>query len=270
MKALITGAGSGIGRGIALGLAKRGVAIGLVGRRAETLAETAMLAAPCAVETISLPCDLTLPDQRKLLLERVRQQLGTLDILVNNAAILHSGALSSQQQDASTATVETNLTASIDLLRLFLPDLAASRGVAAFISSSASLVPLPYLSLYSASKAGLDAFARSVQYELRRQQIHTLIAYPPATATAMTDGMATAANVRWFSRADPLWVGDKIAAGILARRRIVDLQRGEQILAWLYRLAPGWVMRILQWQAVRFEQMTRLSSDENAPGTVKP
>lgn len=267
MKALITGAGSGIGRGIALGLAKRGVAIGLVGRRAEALAETAALATPFASETVSLPCDLTQPEQRQQLYEQCQQQLGSLDILVNNAAILHSGALSIHQQDAITAIVETNLTASMDLLRLFLPDLAANHGVVAFISSSASLVPLPYLSLYSASKAGLDAFARSAQYELRRQQIHTLIAYPPATATAMTARMATAANARWFLRADPLCVGDKIAAGILARRRVVDLQRGEQILAWLYQLAPGLVTRVLQWQAARFAQMMGTSSDNNVPGT---
>jgi len=269
MKALITGAGSGIGQGIALGLAKRGVAIGLVGRRPEALAETAALATPFAVQTTSIPCDLTQPAQRQRLLDHCHQQLGTIDILVNNAAILQSGALSSQQQEAITATVETNLTASIDLLRLFLPDLTANHGVAAFISSNASFVPLPYLSLYSASKAGLDAFARSVQYELHRQQVHTLIAYPPATATDMTDRMAAAAHARWFPRADPLWVGDKIAAGILARRRVVDLQRGEQILAWFYRLAPGLVTKVLQWQAARFAQMMGASSADNVPGTCR-
>ena len=117
------------------------------------------------------------------------------------------------------------------------------------------MTSLPYLALYSASKAGIDAFARSVQYELHRQHVHTLIVYPPTTATAMTARMAAAANTPWFPRADPLWVGDKIAAGILARRRVIDLQHGEQLLIWLYRLAPSLITRLLQWQAARFEQM---------------
>jgi len=255
MKALITGAGSGIGRGIAIGLAKRGVAVGLVGRRQTALAETAALVAKFAPAVAILPCDLGQPAQRDQLREHCHQQLGPIDILVHNAARLSGGALVTQDQSVIAATVEINLVAGIDLLRLFLPDLAASHGAAAFVSSSTSLVPLPYLALYSASKAGIDAFARSVQYELRRQNVHTIIAYPPATATAMTADMAAAADTPWFPRADPMQVGDQIAAGILARRRVIDLQRGEQALTWLYRLAPGLVTRLLQWQAARFARM---------------
>jgi len=255
MNALITGAGSGIGRGIAIGLARRGVEVGLVGRGQPALAETAALVAPFATQSTVLPCDLMQPAARAQLHERCQQQLGQIDILVHNAAMLSGGALATYDQNAIAATLELNLVAGIDLLRLFLPDLAARHGVFAVVSSSVSLTPLPYLALYAAGKAGLDAFARAVQYELHRRQIHTLIAYPPATATTMTAKMAVAANTPWFPRADPLWVGDKIAAGILARRRVVDLQRGEQLLTWLDRLAPGLVTRLLQWQAARFARM---------------
>ena len=121
--------------------------------------------------------------------------MGEIDILVNNAGVLHGGALDRLTPAQIEESVALNLLAAIDLLRLFQPDLATRQGTVAFISSSVSQVPLPYLSLYSASKAGIDAFARSVQYELQRQGIHTLIAYPPATATAMTDAMAAAASV---------------------------------------------------------------------------
>ncbi len=250
---LITGGGSGIGRGIALGLARRGMDIVLVGRQQALLEETASLAGKFGVSALSLACDLTQPAQRASLVEQVHARVGEIDILVNNAGVLHGGGLDRLDLTQINESVTLNLLAAIDLLRLFQADLATRQGTVAFISSSVSQVPLPYLSLYSASKAGIDTFARSVQFELQRQGIHTVIAYPPTTATAMTDAMAAATP--WFRRADPLVVGEQIATGILAQRCVVDLQGGERVLAWVNRVTPGLVRRVLAGQARRFERM---------------
>src|SRR4051794_12250541 len=82
--ALVTGAGSGIGRATALALGKDGYAVVLAGRRADALEHTASLAGAGA-RTLAVPTDVTDPASVQALFERTKQTLGRLDVLFNNA-----------------------------------------------------------------------------------------------------------------------------------------------------------------------------------------
>ena len=83
--AIVTGAGSGIGRAVALALLRDGYRVALLGRRADALAETARAAGARAERALPLPCDVTQPEAVNGAFERTRQAFGRLDVLFNNA-----------------------------------------------------------------------------------------------------------------------------------------------------------------------------------------
>ena len=256
--ALVTGGGTGIGRGIALALARRGVSVALVGRRQEPLAATVAELRNLGQSALSVIADLSDPDAWPRVIEQVHGAWGPIDTLVHNAGILAGGAL----LDQSTATVQqcvtTNFTAPLVLTRLLLPDLIAQRGRVVLVGSTTSFVPLPYLALYGATKAGLHHFGAALRHELTPLGIHLLIAYPPATATAMTAAMAArtrAGTGRQPTLAAPEQIGETIVRVLAAGKREAVWWGGEQLLRVCYRLAPGWVERLLFAQRKRFHTM---------------
>jgi short-subunit dehydrogenase len=150
------------------------------------------------------------------------------------------------------ATVNTNLLAPLALTHDCLPDLVARRGRIVLMGSTTSTVPLPYLALYSATKAGLHAFGSALRVELQPHGVQLLIAYPPATATALTAAMAARVaqlpGGRFFALATPERIGERIVRALLAGQTECRWWSGEALLATLYRLAPRLTMRLLTTQ----------------------
>ena len=253
--ALVTGGGTGIGRGIALALARRGVDVALAGRRPEPLEAVAEIVRTLGVRAAALPADITDAAARRALVDRVHLALGPVAILVNNAGILASGSLSSLEAETVQLAVATNLTAPIELTRLLLDDLAAHRGSVVLVASTMSRVPLPYATLYSATKAGLAAFGTALRYELAPRGVHVLIAYPPGADTALVQGMARRSGGRGYRLADPDAVGERIVRALIARRSDVAWGAAEQLLDGLNRISPRLVQRLLASQRTRFERM---------------
>jgi short-subunit dehydrogenase len=255
MNALITGGGSGIGRGIALALARRGVSMVLVGRRLEALQATAAEVQVLGGLAFPLAADLAHPAQRQALMPQACQMLGEpLECLIHNAGEMVSGPLLERSAEQIEQAVGVNLTAAIDLTRLALPDLIATYGSVVLVGSTAGRMPLPYASLYSASKAGLGAFAESLRYELEPLGVRLLLVYPPNTATAMTRGLAEAAGFGRFPLADPNSVGERIVAALYSQQQELSWASAEWALSGLYRLAPRLVRALFRTQSNRFER----------------
>ena len=187
--ALVTGGGSGIGRGIALALARRGVHLALVGRRVAPLAAVAAEAAALGVYAVPMAVDITGPMAGQTVVAATCATFGRLDILVNNAGVLAGGALRNQTATTVANAVATNLAAPMELTRLALPHLARQQGAVVLVGSTMSHVPMPYATLYSATKAGLAAFGAALRYEAAGLGVHVLTVYPPGTATALTEDM---------------------------------------------------------------------------------
>jgi uncharacterized protein len=242
--ALVTGGGSGIGRGIALALARRDVSVALVGRRREPLETVAAEIASRGGRALAFPADLTRAGDRSGLRERIHAALGPIDVLANTAGALASGELAALTPAAIEAAVALNLAAPILLVQQWLPDLAARRGAVILVGSMMSFVPLPAASVYSATKAGVRAFGRALRSELRARGVRLLTVYPPATATAMTASMAR--NAPWRGPlADPAIVGERIVRALLAGRREVQWGVGERMLTMWYQAMPWLVSELM-------------------------
>ncbi len=265
--ALITGAGTGIGRGIALALARRGAPAVLCGRRREPLAAVTAEVLALGGEAAMAQGDVTDAAARLKMLEVAHAAFGCVHILVNNAGILSSGALFHLTGDEIARGVATNLTAPIDLTRLALADLAQTHGAAVFVGSTTSHVPLPYASLYSGTKSGLHAFCTSLRSELDSLGVHLLEAYPPTVATAMTEGMARRAGILQMRPQTPEDAGERIVAALAAGKRELSWGSAERWLLHLHRHAPGLVDALLRTQRRRFAHvMTPELPDKDSHG----
>ena len=185
--ALVTGAGSGIGRAVALALSHAGFSLALVGRRELPLRETAsLLPNPFAL----LPCDLADPHAAADLPARVISSLGRLDALVNNAAIARPALIGLASPDDIAAMFAANAAGPVALINAAWPHLehaARERGRATIvnISSMATLDPFPNLFAYAASKAALNVAAIAAHNAGHPLGIRAFSLAPGAVETSM-------------------------------------------------------------------------------------
>lgn len=187
---VITGAGSGIGRQLAQEFGRRGAHLLLVGRREETLQETADLVTEGGGRAHILAVDITAPGAPETVLGHAANLLPRLDLLVNNAGNVRAGRLEDCDVADIRAMIELNLTAPILLTRAALPRLraATSEGGNAgvlTIASGIALVGLPFYTTYAATKAGVAHFGQALRRELHGSGVHVVTVYPGAIDTAM-------------------------------------------------------------------------------------
>jgi short-subunit dehydrogenase len=253
--ALVTGGGTVIGRQIALALARRGYEVAVAGRRFEPLTTVVDELRTFGVRGVAIRADVTNAAARQAICDQARAELGPLDLLVNNAAVLTAGAIETLSSDELERAIGTNLTAPLDLTRLLLSDLSERRGAVVMVASGAANLPFPHLSLYSATKAALTMCGEALRPELRARGVRLLTAYPPFTATSMTAGMAEAAQAPWLRAVPPERVGEQIVRALLAGRQRYYCAWADWALAQTARSAPGLVRRVLGWNSDRFRTM---------------
>ncbi|WP_433800353.1 SDR family NAD(P)-dependent oxidoreductase [Actinomycetospora sp. CA-084318] len=215
-RAVVTGAGSGIGREIAVALARLEGRLLLVGRGAAALRETAELVTSAGGTATTLAVDLTDPAAPDLVVEAALDRLGGLDLLVNNAGNVRAGRLEEQSVADIHALIDLNLTAPVLLTRAALPSLRAAAAdrdaVVLTIASGIALVGLPFYTTYAASKAGVAAFGHALRRELHGTGVHVATVYPGATATAMMDSSAAGEDLGFGRRSTAEVVADLLDA----------------------------------------------------------
>jgi NAD(P)-dependent dehydrogenase (short-subunit alcohol dehydrogenase family) len=174
---LVTGGSAGIGRAIVQRLAADGARVVTCARHGDRLTE-ALADVPGAG---GLAADLSLARDREVLVERVLAEHGRLDAVVLNAGLGWAGLVEDMPGEAVEATVALNLTGTIELTRLVLPHLLAGardrgRADVVVIGSAAAWSPVPPLTVYSATKAGVQGFAKGLRREVtgRGVRVHTV------------------------------------------------------------------------------------------------
>jgi NAD(P)-dependent dehydrogenase (short-subunit alcohol dehydrogenase family) len=189
--AVITGAGSGVGRAIALKFAAEGWNVALVGRRAETLAETAALAGPAAGSRVALfPCDVSLPDAVAAMGAAVLERFGSVDVLVNAAGInVPRRSFAVLSLDDWHAVLATNLNGAYYCVRAFLPGMRERRsGTIVNINSDVGKVARDLAgAAYVSSKFGLSGLTQQINAEERRNGIRACSICPRDVNTPLLD-----------------------------------------------------------------------------------
>jgi 3-oxoacyl-[acyl-carrier protein] reductase len=214
--ALVTGASRGIGRAVALQLARQG-AIVIAAARGEHAAGTteAILAAGGRAETAAL--EVTDQDAIEAAIGGILARHGRLDILVSNAGITRDQLLLRMKRDDWDAVIATNLTATFALAQAALkPMLRQRAGRIIAVSSVVGQMGNAGQANYAASKAGLIGFCKSVAREVASRQITVNVVAPGFVETDMTRGLAGDPQQDWSARIPLGRIGtaDDVAAAV--------------------------------------------------------
>ena len=177
--ALVTGAGSGIGRAIAFALCRAGYHVILAGRRSAPL--NALAHQLGADVTTVWPIDIT----HEPALPAFTDNIQSLDILVHSAGMFHGSRLAEISNDMKILLHRVNVRAPLHLSNLLLPALKTAGGQVVFINSTASLGDRVAADAYAASKHALKQGAAQFRQENRGRGIRVLTVYPGRTATPM-------------------------------------------------------------------------------------
>ncbi len=184
---LITGGGSGIGRGLAEALQALGNQVIIAGRRQSMLDETT--AANPGMKSMSL--DVESPDAIRTFAAKVVAEFPDLNMLINNAGIMRAEKLASQATDLADAEaiVTTNLLGPIRLTAALLPHLMKQTHAAIMnVSSGLAFVPLVFTPTYCATKAAIHSYTQSLRYQLKSTPVEVLELIPPYVQTDLMDG----------------------------------------------------------------------------------
>jgi uncharacterized oxidoreductase len=184
---LITGGGSGIGRGLAESLHALGNQVIVAGRRQHALDETT--AANPGMK--SLPLNIEDPAAIREFAAKAAVEFPSLNFLINNAGIMRTEKLLAQQPNLADAEgiVATNLLGPIRLTAALLPHLQKqSRAAILNVSSGLAFLPLALTPTYCATKAAIHSYTLSLRYQLRSTSIEVLELIPPYVATNLMSG----------------------------------------------------------------------------------
>ena len=170
--AIVTGGSRGMGRHFVETLVAHGARVGCLARASTDLDA---LATDYGDAVFCVPCDVSDPAAVTAAIDSVAVQFGRLDILVNNAAIFHPFRLEEASDAEVRGHVDINLLGPLWCMRAAIPHLKATRGQIVSISSESVRMPFPFLSVYAATKGGLEVLSAAMREELREDGVRVTI-----------------------------------------------------------------------------------------------
>ena len=234
MKALITGASSGIGRDIAFVLADRGYDLILAARRADLLNR---LADELPVQATVIACDLSTESDCRALYEQTKDE--KIDILVNNAGFGLIGAFDKTDLEVELNMVDLNIKAVHILTKLFLKDfIERDAGYILNVSSSAGFLPGPLMATYYASKAYVLWLSEAIWKELRmaKSNVH-ISALCPGPVPTDFNKVAQAKHISGKGLSC-VYVAEYAIKKMFAKKRVIVPGFGMKVAHGIQRIVP--------------------------------
>lgn len=188
--ALITGAGKGIGKALAIALAKEGVNVGLLARTTSDLEELAAQLQQFNIKTAIATADVANMEAVNISVKQLQDELGFIDILINNAGVAYFGGFLELEPAKFEQTIQVNLMGVYYVTRAILPAMIEHKtGDIINISSTAGQRGAAVTSAYSASKFGLIGLSDSLMQEVRKHNIRVSTLTPSTVATELAIGL---------------------------------------------------------------------------------
>ena len=204
--AIVTGAGSGIGRGIALTFAKEGAKITVADYAEEGGKATVEEIIKMGGEAIFVKADVSKAEEVKNIFDETLKRFGRVDILVNNAGIFRTGNFHEMAEKDWDAIINVNLKSMYLTIREAAPlMLQQGKGKIINIASIAGLVGFPLSGAYCASKGGVIALTRELSMEYAPKKINVNAIAPGVIQTAMTKDMINDPNTRKYLESSTLY-----------------------------------------------------------------
>ncbi len=244
----VTGASRGIGASLARAFAKAGAKVSLVARNAEQLESMAD-----ELGGTAFPADLLESGVVDGLVDRIEDRAGPIDVLVNNAGLVHTTFLANQSPDMVRSVIRLNQEAPLLLTQQLLPRMMKrERGHLVYLSSLAGTAGFPGLTVYCGTKAGINNFVNALRLELKGTPIGTTVVAPGPVDTDMGDQLESPDLVPTMKRLrllqlvptkDPDWLAAQTVAAVQAGKSHVRSPRRLSSNFWL-NAAPS---RITGW-----------------------
>jgi all-trans-retinol dehydrogenase (NAD+) len=237
-RVLITGAGHGLGLAIAAAFVRAGSEVILTDVDSERIVQGQHRLGRDFAAVRGYVLDVTVPDQVTEVRARVNAEVGTIDVLINNAGVVFGGPFLDVALERHLATIAVNVSGVLALTHAFLPDLIARPAAHIVnIASAAAVIALPMAATYAASKWAVLGFSESLREELRELG-HTHVGIttvcPGYISTGLFHGAQPARLTRWLS---PEEVADAVVRAVERGREFVMLP---QSVRTMYRLCSGW------------------------------
>lgn len=244
---IITGASSGIGRALAIELAKRGAWLVLASRQYVSLCElTDFLEKTYSVKAIAVQTDVSQEASCKELIKQALLTFNQIDGLINNAGVSMRALFNDVDLSVIRNIMDVNFWGTVYCTKYALPELIKSKGTIVGISSIAGYRGLPGRTGYSASKFAMNGFLESLRTELLPNNVHVLIACPGFTAsnirvaalskngeahgeTSMEEGKMMSAEA----------VANRICNAIVLDKRTIIMTRQGKLAVWMNKLFPA-------------------------------
>ncbi len=244
-RVLVTGSGHGLGLEIARAFARGGAEVIITDRDLRRVEDAVYRLTTEKLKVCGYVMDVTDAADVRVVREQILSEIGSIDVLVNNAGIVTGGAFLSVPLEKHLATYDVNAAGPVIVSHLFLPDLLAqSEGHLVNVASASALIPLPNAATYASSKWAVLGFTESLREELRlagHRNVTVTAVCPSYINTGMFNGVKAPLLTRLLT---PEWLADQIVRCVLKRK--------EQLVApALVNLLPlakaTWPHRVFGW-----------------------
>ena len=237
---LLTGATGGVGCLVAKRLAEKGAVLTLVGRNASKLNALQSDITNGGGKANTIVADLNTHGSPNVVAKTAQDQLGQIDILINNAGILDFTALEEQSEARIAEMIQTNVTSLIQLTRAVLPGFQQqNQGHFLFVGSIFGSLGFPHYATYCASKFAVHGFSQALRRELVDANIGVTYVAPRAIETAMNNQNTIDMLKKSGQKMDtPETVADIIIKSLEQEKQEVFIGQPQSFFAWLNGVAP--------------------------------